>query len=524
MIKPSQYFSTLLASGVFCLFVTIHAQAESSTTMSPQASPNSIQVKERDVFNQGFHDLTTHARLKKKLLTYQRLARNPIQVGPLIKNSDNNGLIDIDRNLLNRPSIKQDVCGGDNLQPTVREAVICTINDGGRGNQNPMNVGFSTQGRELWAARLGNERGRKVLIITQQHGNEVRSTEAALRIIKHLALSKSTTTKEILDTLHILFIVRANPDGGEPSSNCFIGTPFGSVIEEDCALTRTNVDPQAGGGYSEDSEEDFLGTVGVGYNLNRYHFVDLKHPIRPQETQAMVAVGLAWGPDVVLDLHGDINKTSCLIDSDSIVREAILGRFPKAQCQTDSDQSPVVFSPFVTTLNEDNGTQQHRSRSLAARVAKKVQQSGFGTVNRFAQIRTGTGVINEGTIDAYAKLGAIVGGWESLNFTFAVSLSIQRVTSGMPIPGLNTEWFRSNGRFRVMNTRMNQVAIMEALTVIKEWSSVEPMNDGGYCDLPLTTGVKVAFPETIFDPGPGYGPFLIPLIDDFFQGIDSCPR
>ena len=144
---------------------------------------------------------------------------------------------------------------------------------GGAVIQTEETVGLSTQGRELWGARLGNENGRKVLIITQQHGNEVQSTEAALKVIKNMALSKSRRILDMLDKLNILFIVRANPDGGEPSPECFIGTPLGSVIQEDCAMTRTNVDPQAGGGYMEDSEEEFFGTVGVGYNLNRYHYV-----------------------------------------------------------------------------------------------------------------------------------------------------------------------------------------------------------------------------------------------------------
>ena len=288
-------------------------------------------------------------------------------------------------------------------------------------------------------------------------------------------------------------------------------------------MTRTNVDPQAGGAYSEDSEVDFFGTVGVGYNLNRYHFVGLDHPIRPQETQAMVATALAWGPEVVLDLHGDISKTACAIDPNSIVAGAILGFLPSAQCQTDSDESAVVFSPLSSVLNEDNGLQQKRSRTLAARVAYKVEESGFGSVNRFAQIKTSTAVINEGTSGAYAKIGAIAGGWESLNFLNAVSLSVQRVVGGVPRVGLIPEWFLGN-KFNGVNTQMNQVAIMEALAVVTEWAAAEPVDENGYCDLPLTTAINVAFPEHIFGPNPGYGPFHIPLIGNLLQTLDSCPN
>ncbi len=484
---------------------------------------------------QRFRDLTTYEEIKRKLTRIERQARNKIVVGPLIENGDNGGLIDIDVDLHFEPSMPADICRSSRNStrvssrnstrggiPSVRQAVLCTINDGGRGNQDPTQVGFSTQGRELWAARLGNKHGLKVMIITQQHGNEVRSTEAALKIIRQLA--KQKRFKRLLRKLNILFVVRANPDGGEPSSECFIGTPNGTVIEENCALTRTNVDPQAGGGYAEDSEAGFSGAVGVGYNLNRYHFVDLQHPIRPHENQAMVAVALAWRPDVLLDLHGDLQKTSCAIDPNSIVPGAILGVLPSALCQAENEQNEVVFSPIISELNEDGGIQQTRSRSLAAGVAKKIDRLGFGTVNRFAQIRAGMGTINGGTAFAYGEIGAIVGGWESVNFTKAISFPVQQVVNGMPVPGVSTNQFLDGRRFREMNTRMNEVAIMKSLRIIASWRSTEPDNEGGYCDLPLTTAINVAFPEEFFGPTQAFGPFLVPLIGPLLQTIDNCPN
>ncbi len=488
------------------------------------AIPVGVSAIEQDVKNQRFRDLTTHTQIKKKLLRIQRRARNTVHVGPLIENQDNGGLINIDVDLVPGPTTIPNVCGADNVQPTVREAVICTVNDGGRGNQVLNEIGWSTQGRELWAARLGNPDGMKVLFFTQQHGNEPRATEAALKVINYLSRTRFGLHKRLLEKLDILFLVRANPDGGEPSRDCFIGTPLGSVIEEDCALTRTNIDPQAGGGFSEDTEAGFSGVVGVGYNLNRYHFVNLDTPIRPQEAQAMVATFLAWRPEVVFDLHGDVSKTSCPVDPESITPGALLGAFPSGQCQAGSDDSEVVFSPVVSLLNEDGGVQQRRSRTLAARVAKKVSQSGFGLVNRFGQINTGAGAINQGASFSYGGAGAIVGGWESQNFTKAISLAIQRVEGGVPVPGVNTEWFMGGGRFRFLNEFMNSVAIMESLNVVSEWTSGDPVDEGGYCDLPLTTALNLALPEKVFGPSPGYGPFIVPLIGPLLQTIDSCPN
>jgi hypothetical protein len=518
---------------LFTLGILAPMQAYGDTDIAltqPYSIPNGVNGNEQTYDKQTFQALTTYDELKAKLIKIKHSAKkNKIDVGPLIRNDINNGLIDIDTPLDLSLPIKTDVCGNENLDPTVREAVVCTVNDGGRGNTDEYKIGLSTQGRELWGARLGNENGTKVLIITQQHGNEVQSTEAALKVIQNMALSKNHRMLDMLDKLNILFIVRANPDGGEPSPECFIGTPLGIVIQEDCAMTRTNVDPQAGGAYEDDSEEGFFGTVGVGYNLNRYHYVDLMMPIRPVETQAMVSVGLAWRPEVVLDLHGDIGKTSCEIDFSTI--KPIPGiLLPSAQCIAGSDQAPVVLSPFEFTDDEEDGENKiQRSRTLASRIAQRVETSGFGTVNRFAQLSTGAGVFNEGTIEAYEKIDALASGWESLNFLNAVSMSVQSIQGGVPQLGLTPEWFLGN-KLNGANSHMNQIAIEEALEVISEWAMAEPLDEAGYCDIPLTTAVKAALPEEIFEPilsppvYPGYGPYLVPLIGPLLQVFDSCPN
>jgi hypothetical protein len=248
-------------------------------------------------------------------------------------------------------------------------------------------------------------------------------------------------------------------------------------------------------------------------------------PIRPVENQAMVAVGLAWLPEVVLDLHGDISKTSCEIDLGSIATIPGIG-LPSAQCVAGSDQAPVVLSPYEFTDDGDNINRIKRSRTLASRIAHRVEASGFGNVNRFAQISTGTGMISEGGIGTYKKIGALVSGWESLNFLNAVSLSVQSLQSGVPQLGLIPEWFLGN-RGNGANNHMNQIAIEEALEVISEWVDAEPGDEAGYCDIPLTTAIKAALPEEIFGQipdYPGYGPYLVPLIGPLLLVFDSCPN
>jgi hypothetical protein len=236
----------------------------------------------------------------------------------------------------------------------------------------------------------------------------------------------------------------------------------------------------------------------------------------------MVSVGLAWRPEVVLDLHGDIGKTSCEIDFSTI--KPIPGiLLPSAQCIAGSDQAPVVLSPFEFTDGYDGINKILRSRTLASRIAQRVEASGFGIVNRFAQINTGTGEFNEGTIEAYEKIDALASGWESLNFLNAVSMSVQSIQGGVPQLGLTPEWFLGN-KLNGANSHMNQIAIEEALEVISEWAMAEPLDEAGYCDIPLTTAVKAALPEEIFGPIPGYGPYLVPLIGPLLQVFDSCPN
>ena len=91
-----------------------------------------------------------------------------------------------------------------------------------------------------------------VMIITQQHGNEVMTTEAALRMIQFLSTG-SNKAMDILDYLYVLIVPRVNPDGAE-------------------LYQRYNVDPDA---PARNTSEGFYTswTAGVGWDINRYHWV-----------------------------------------------------------------------------------------------------------------------------------------------------------------------------------------------------------------------------------------------------------
>ena len=113
-------------------------------------------------------------------------------------------------------------------------------------------IGETNEGRDIYLAKIGYPENDAVMIITQQHGNEVMTTEAALRMIQFLSTG-SNKAMDILDYLYVLIVPRVNPDGAE-------------------MYWRFNVDPDA---PARNTSEGFYTswTAGEGWDINRYHWV-----------------------------------------------------------------------------------------------------------------------------------------------------------------------------------------------------------------------------------------------------------
>lgn len=154
-------------------------------------------------------------------------------------------------------------------------------------------IGKTNEGRDIYLAKVGTG-AKKVMYITQQHGNEPLGTEAALQVLKTLGSSNHPEIKKIRNETTLLVVVRANPDGGE-------------------RFWRYNVDPDAVPEY---------GRAGMGYDINRYH-----NPAMPPEDNPVpeaAAIRRAYDkyrPEIVVDYHhqgtyvddeGDMIKTSIL--------------------------------------------------------------------------------------------------------------------------------------------------------------------------------------------------------------------
>lgn len=503
---------------VFLLLSNTNIQAQDSNHCNKQDKIIDPGMGTNVTLDEAFKQLTPYNQIGLKLTDIKKNAHHiNIKAGPLIKNGNNEGLINIDTvhlsNLGTDVIINRQVCGPNNPNPTAREAVICTIglDAVGRGNTDPAKIGFSTNNRELMGARIGNPKGLKVLVITQQHGNEPFSTEAALNILKKLTTSKSDDVKEILKRLDILFVIRANPDGGEPDlANCPTLTPVGKVFTGTCAMTRESLDPKAGGAFKSNSEVDFNGVVGVGYNLNRYNYAGLDHAIRPVESQAIIAVALAFQPDAVWDLHGDVPKTECALDPSSL--KVILPGFNGVNCLTpDSPDNSRLFSVF----NDDKPI----SKAVATVTLKKVDKTFKpGKVGRFAQLQSGTangssGDLNSGTADAITqKLGGIRGGWEVNNFNPEFRPAVLAIVAGKPTVGFTN--YLINPNITARGIAINEAALMSAFKGLVKFGKNEERATAHehICSYPLATAMYGRLPAELFGPNPGSVLSLLPLL------------
>lgn len=468
--------------------------------------------------------LTSQTSLPRVLQRIARRAFHAVGVGPLIQNGRNQGLIDIDEQLDPALPVFQEVCGPDTA-PTIRQAVLCTIEANGRGNTDPSRIGYSTQGREILAARIGRRGGARVMVITQQHGNEVAGTEAALRELWRLSRRWGWGNRSILRHLDILLVLRANPDGGDPAPECARELPVGEPFFGQCALTRQNVDPSAGGGFVGDSEPDFFGVVGQGYNLNRYHHVGLDRPIRPLENQAMVAAALAFRPNYVLDLHGDVPKTDCALDLESLVPDAVLGALPSVECLEDQDLAAAQRQFSVFADAHPDSARDIEARALGAAILERVAWATDGSVGRFSQLQLAAGTFDKGTTEDYQQIGSITGGWESANFGLDLRPDVQAFVNGEASIGPNT--YLVDASNLAHQIRLNRVALRQALRTIARFQRHPPPDEGSFCAFPLANGFNGRLPPELFGPIPEAGaPLIVPIVPSLGIPVSisgACP-
>ncbi|PCJ45186.1 MAG: hypothetical protein COA99_05330 [Moraxellaceae bacterium] len=473
--------------------------------------------------------LHTYDELVDELYEIERQSLGLINVGPLIKNGHNGGLINIDRKYSRadrikyriRPRISNRIKDPTEKhmerRTTLRQSVVNTVlNDSvpTQGNVDLDKVGYSNFGKALMAARFGHG-PTKVVYITQQHGNEFIATEAAFDFLRDLAALPRHELRKMRRKISLLMIVRANPDGGEPDpERCQVGTPFLPIGADpyECAFYRFNIDSTAG---LVDTEDSFRGAAGYGYNLNRYHIPMLDSPIRPVENQAMVAAMKAFKPNYIMDLHGDVPKVTCEQDTSS-TSVVVPGLLFDVAC--DSSEGTTLNDISIRDMAEFHGNTdaiaQHWSSEIINNLSHLDMQVGrhrqFGESEEIINTPGGYSLIEYNGQPVHTML------LEQRTLGHTADPIVVGFDFSTPEPSpnvnfaLNTVLGQSNFESGI---EYNRAIMMEGLKVIVSQINEAPTDDGGYSLVPTDSGFLYQFsPLTQSVLGlTTPGPYLYPL-------------
>ncbi|WP_433337315.1 M14 family zinc carboxypeptidase [Spirillospora sp. CA-294931] len=150
-----------------------------------------------------------------------------------------------------------------------------TIEKASNGRVQVRSVGESNEGRPLWLATLGTG-PKRVMYVTQQHGDEPLGTESAIHTLRTLGLGGGKDVRELRKKITLAVLVRANPDGHERQ-------------------WRYN--------YAPDAKPEY-GEPGKGYDINRYHNPDMKPEDNPAtEAGVIQRAYAAFRPSIMVDYH-----------------------------------------------------------------------------------------------------------------------------------------------------------------------------------------------------------------------------
>ncbi|MFI0352741.1 M14 family zinc carboxypeptidase [Actinomadura sp. 9N407] len=143
------------------------------------------------------------------------------------------------------------------------------------GKVRVRSIGTSNQGRPVWFATLGTG-PKRLMYVTQQHGDEPLGTESALLALRTLGLKNDRASRALRSKVTLGIVVRANPDGHQ-------------------LQWRYNYDPTADPEYGE---------PGKGYDMNRYHDPAMSPEDNPvPEAAAIQRRFAAFRPSIMVDYH-----------------------------------------------------------------------------------------------------------------------------------------------------------------------------------------------------------------------------
>lgn len=239
-------------------------------------------------------------------------------------------------------------------------------------------IGQSNFGKNLYMAKVGNPENVPVMIMTQQHGNEAMTTEAALKLLKELGTG-SENAQGILDELYVLMIIRVNPEGAElfTRGNADFDAP--PRDSRSCFDVDGNVAPaliNQGRGVFSTTYVDPDGSLFSNYDINRYHWADWS-----QSWQILCNPGLTGR-------HFDPNQ--CPVPEAEAVVNAFQNYQPvwmadfHHQGTYVTDDGENVTSSILWPRNENILPESvDLSKQLCVEIYDHMEQFGFATVTLY---------------------------------------------------------------------------------------------------------------------------------------------
>ncbi|MFF3523316.1 M14 family zinc carboxypeptidase [Streptomyces albidoflavus] len=218
-------------------------------------------------------------------------------------------------------------------------------------------VGRSVDGRPLYTATAGTG-PRKLLILTQMHGDEPLGTEAALRMLKKVA-GPGRAARELREAVTVKVVPRVNPDGWEryhdpdfregtdPRLNSHkvdLNRMFGPSPEYDMALA-----PEAAAvhGVVDGFDPDLV--------LDYHHQVTYATP-----DGRMVTMSVLWSthPDVAPEVAADGKRAAAVVgDALADNPRSNLTLYPRSDTASTA-RNGLGLDGYPTLLLEQRGQQE----------------------------------------------------------------------------------------------------------------------------------------------------------------------
>jgi zinc carboxypeptidase len=271
-------------------------------------------------------------------------------------------------------------------------------------------IGQTINGKDLYMAKVGDPDNDAVMIMTQQHGNEPMTTEAALSLLKKLGAG-GKNVQGILDELYVLIVVRVNPEGAElfTRGNADFDAP--PRISSGCFDDDGNVDPaliNLGRGVYSTTYVDPDGNFLSNYDINRYHWPDWS-----QSWQILCNPNLYdwYGNENFNPDQNPVPEAEAVVNAFQAYQPLWMADFHHQGTYV-TDDGESITSSILWPRNEDVVEEYvDLSKQLCVQIYDHMQQFGYATITlypggTFAGIaRNAYGLMEAGSILVELKGG-----------------------------------------------------------------------------------------------------------------------